>query len=93
MASREQRAPDNAPGRFYVDAHECIWCSACTDVAPAHFRPSDSETYVVCYRQPETPAEEEACQEALAACPVEAIGADGAAPPTEGLFGGVQKAL
>lgn len=61
---------------FYVD-RECILCTTCSDLAPGHFRRSDDEDHDVCYRQPRDPAELAACLEAMAACPVEAIGDDG----------------
>ncbi|MFT5680902.1 MAG: ferredoxin [Myxococcota bacterium] len=64
--------PDNTPGRFAVDT-ECILCSLCSDIAPAHFRMSDEETHDICYRQPETPEEVADCQEALLNCPTESI--------------------
>jgi len=64
--------PGNVPGRFYVNT-ECITCSVCADVAPAHFRLGDDEEGNIVYRQPETAAEAQACREALEGCPVEAI--------------------
>jgi ferredoxin len=76
MASRENRYPDNAPGRFYVD-QQCIDCDACREAAPEHFRRNDERGYSYVYRQPVTPEEVGRCQAALEGCPVEAIGNDG----------------
>ncbi len=75
MAERNLRWENNVPGRYYVD-HSCIASKLCVAVAPANFRMSDAgHAYV--YRQPETPEEEEACRQAVAGCPVAAIGGDG----------------
>ncbi len=38
---------------------------------------SDDNGYSFVYKQPETEEERELCDEALTACPVEAIGSDG----------------
>ncbi len=76
MADRTDRWPDNTPGRFYVD-RSCILCSVCSDLAPKNFRRSDDEDHDICYEQPRDEAEVVACREALACCPVEAIGEDG----------------
>lgn len=62
---------------FYVDI-ECILCSACTDEAPDNFRISDHNTHDICFKQPQTDEELEQCYNALSACPVEAIGDNGA---------------
>lgn len=84
MADPRRRWYDNAPGpasvggaTFYVD-RECILCSVCADLAPENFRISDDEDHDICFRQPRDEAELAACYDALAACPVEAIGDDGA---------------
>jgi len=76
MANREDRYPDNAAGRFYVDG-QCIDCDACRATAPDHFRRNDESGYSYVFHQPKTPDEEERCREALQGCPVEAIGDDG----------------
>lgn len=78
MASRENRYPDNVPGRFYVD-EQCIDCDACRETAPSHFRRNDERGYSYVYRQPVAPDEIARCQAALEGCPVEAIGDDGEA--------------
>jgi len=68
----EDRAPGNAPGRYYVN-HDCTCCSACTAVAPEHFAIPDGRGTAIVHRQPSTPADEALCEEARDACPVEAI--------------------
>lgn len=85
MADRRRIWADNVGGStlvggrrasFYVD-HECILCTTCSELAPESFRRSDDEDHDVCYRQPRDAAELAACDQAMAACPVEAIGDDG----------------
>lgn len=76
MAERASKVRENVGGRFYVDS-TCIDCELCREKAPAQFRRQDDEGYSFVYRQPETPADEAACVEALEECPVEAIGRDG----------------
>ena len=76
MALKEDKFPDNVPGKFYVD-FECILCSVCTDCAPNNFKISDDGDHDVVYKQPETEEELDQCYEAMECCPVEAIGDDG----------------
>ena len=75
MAFIEDKLPDNAPGKFYVD-RQCIDCDVCRDTSPENFTRNDENGYSYVYKQPSTPLEFELCQEALMACPVEAIGDD-----------------
>ena len=76
MAEPEDRVPENAPGHYYVDS-QCIDCDVCRDTAQANFTRDDNNGYSYVYKQPQTPEEIELCEEALVACPVEAIGNDG----------------
>jgi len=76
MAEIQDKLPENARGKFYVD-RQCIDCDVCRDTAPKNFTRYDENGYSYVYKQPETPEEFEFCEEALAACPVEAIGDDG----------------
>ena len=69
---------DNTPGTFYVD-RQCIDCDVCRDTAPANFTRNDENGYSFVKKQPETDEEFELCEEAMNACPVEAIGDDGIA--------------
>ncbi len=75
MAEIDERYEDNVPGKWYVDK-KCILCSVCSEAAPNNFREAATNDHDVCYKQPETPEEEAQCQEAMDACPVEAIGND-----------------
>ncbi len=75
MADRTQRYEDNVAGAWYVDK-KCILCSVCSEAAPSNFREADSQDHDVVFKQPETEAEVRQCEEAMAACPVEAIGND-----------------
>jgi ferredoxin len=76
MGEKNERYEDNVPGTWYVDK-KCILCSVCSEAAPNNFREAQTNDHDVVYKQPETPDEETQCLEALAACPVEAIGNDG----------------
>ena len=72
MADPAQRWSDNSPGRFFVD-RECIDCDLCRTTAPDNFaRSEEGFSYVL--KQPASPAQLSDCQEALAGCPVDAIG-------------------
>lgn len=75
MAFNDQKWPENVPGRFYVD-ESCIASRYCVDAAPRNFR-MDETGHAYVFRQPETPEEEAECREAMAGCPVLAIGDDG----------------
>lgn len=76
MADKNNRLPENAPGRFYVD-DQCIDCDACRETAPGFFRRNDDKGYSYVYKQPTSEQEVAECEEALEGCPVEAIGRDG----------------
>jgi ferredoxin len=76
LADPNDRVAENAPGTYYVDT-QCIDCDVCRDTAPDNFTRSDDGGYSFVYKQPETADERELCEEALMACPVEAIGNDG----------------
>lgn len=75
MAEKTERYEDNVPGKWYVDK-KCILCSVCSEAAPANFKEADSNDHDVVFKQPENETEENQCLEAMAACPVEAIGND-----------------
>ncbi len=76
MAERDEKVAENVVGQFYVD-RTCIDCELCRELAPAHFARHDDGGYSYVAHQPTTEAEADACQAALAECPVEAIGDDG----------------
>jgi len=76
MADLKDKVLENKEGKFYVD-HQCIDCDLCRDVAPRNFTRDDDSGYSYVYKQPENEDEEAECEEALAMCPVEAIGEDG----------------
>ena len=78
MAFVKDKLPDNTPGKFYVD-RQCIDCDVCRDTSPANFTRNDENAYSYVYKQPETLEEFALCQEAVDACPVEAIGDDAGA--------------
>ena len=76
MADPNDRVPENAPGAYYVDTN-CIDCDVCRDTAPSNFTRADRGGYSFVFKQPESEEEKALCEEALLACPVEAIGNDG----------------
>ncbi len=76
MAFIKDKLPDNERGKFYVD-RQCIDCDVCRDTSSANFRRNDENGYSYVHKQPETDEELELCEEAMNACPVEAIGDDG----------------
>lgn len=67
---------DNVPGKYYIDK-TCIDCGLCPQLAPAVFRPSDSETHSIAYRQPTTPDEVAQAEDAVAQCPSSSVRNDG----------------
>jgi len=76
MADKSAKWQENVSGAFYVD-DQCIACDACVFEAPGFFVMNDDDGHAFVAKQPSNPAEEQKCQEALEACPVEAIGNDG----------------
>lgn len=76
MAFVQEKLPDNTSGKFYVDRNG-IDCDVCRDASPANFARNDENGYSFVHKQPETPEEFALCEEAIDACPVEAIGDDG----------------
>jgi ferredoxin len=73
MAELESKYEDNVRGRYFVD-DQCIDCDLCRETASDNFKRNEDEGYSYVYKQPETEEEEALCVEALAGCPVEAIG-------------------
>ena len=80
MPDPNDRVKENVPGDFYVDS-TCIDCDVCRDTAPDNFTRSFKHGYSYVCKQPETESERTACEEAMAVCPVEAIGNDGHSEP------------
>ena len=76
MANKDDKWPNNAPGKFYVD-QQCIDCDLCRETAPALFTRNDDGGYSFVHAQPQTEEDIALCREALEGCPVEAIGEDG----------------
>lgn len=76
MARFTQRFPRNTPGKYYVDA-DCTDCDMCRELAPGNFRRDDAMGYSYVCKQPTTPEEVAACEEAVGGCPTEGVGNDG----------------
>ncbi len=73
MASLKLKLDDNVDGAFFVDS-TCIDCDACRKFAPGVFGETGEHSYV--QKQPQTPQERLAAQQALLACPVGSIGTE-----------------
>lgn len=76
MADAANKYSQNVSGAYYVD-DQCIDCDLCRETAPANFKRDDDGGHSYLYKQPENDDEKNLCEEALAGCPVEAIGRDG----------------
>lgn len=76
MANKDDRQADNIDGKYFVDT-ECIDCDVCRQTAPDYFKANEDDGYSYVFKQPETDEGMAECEEALEACPVEAIGNDG----------------
>lgn len=76
MADKANKYPVNAPGKYYVD-NQCIDCDLCRETAPNNFKRNEEGGFSYVYKQPENEEEVKQCEEAIANCPVEAIGSDG----------------
>ncbi len=76
MADLDDKVEGSVDGKYYVDS-SCIDCDVCRTTAPENFQANEDEGYSFVFKQPGNDEEEEQCQEALEACPVEAIGDDG----------------
>jgi ferredoxin len=70
--------PLNTKGKYYVDVDKCDWCQVCEIHAPNNLKlPKNYEEGAYAFKQPETPEEENQCEEALYYCPPKAILDDG----------------
>ena len=76
MADKNDRYDENVPGKFFVDK-SCIFCGLCSSIAPDNFKESADGTHDFVYKQPASDGEVAASKDAMAQCPVNAIGDDG----------------
>ena len=76
MATKSAMFSDNISGKYYVD-DQCIACDACVVEAPGFFTMNDNDGHAYVKIQPQTAEEIAECENALAACPVDAIGNNG----------------
>jgi ferredoxin len=76
MADPDDKLPDQAAGKYYVDS-SCIDCDVCRTTAPNNFEANEDEGYSFVVKQPEGDEEIAQCEESLESCPVESIGDDG----------------
>jgi len=77
MANRNDPAPGNAPGAYYVDS-SCIDCDQCRAMAPELFGRNEDTGIGFVKRQPASTDEVALAEEALGACATQSIGNDGA---------------
>jgi ferredoxin len=75
MADKNRKNPAGVAGPYFVD-DTCISCEACVEEAEENFALDDGAKAFVC-KQPADAGEREACESALDACPVQAIGKEG----------------
>lgn len=76
MANKDNKAPGNISGKYYVD-DQCIDCGLCRATADDFFG-YDSDSGCACViKQPSNDEENDVCVEAMEQCPVSAIGDDG----------------
>jgi len=68
--------------KLYKVTEECISCHACVEVAQDNFEMGEKIAYVK--KQPENETEEKLCEEALEACPVNAIECEEQSVVTDG---------
>ncbi len=76
MADPDDKLPDQAAGKYYVDS-SCIDCDVCRTTAPNNFEANEDEGYSFVKKQPDGDEEEAQCEESMESCPVESIGDDG----------------
>ncbi|MBN1587192.1 MAG: ferredoxin [Candidatus Omnitrophica bacterium] len=76
MADNTTKVKLNVEGPYYVD-EQCIDCDLCRQTAPNNFDRNEDAGYSYVCKQPADDAEKNLCEEAIEACPVEAIGNDG----------------
>ena len=76
MADKKLKWAQNITGPFYVD-EKCIACDACVMEAPKFFAMNDQDGHAFVKSQPKLQRDIDDCENALVACPVDAIGHDG----------------
>jgi ferredoxin len=76
MADKTMKQPENAAGKWYVDA-SCALCRNCLEEASSLLQYSEDQTHVYFARQPTTREEAVAAERAMDVCPTLAIGDDG----------------
>lgn len=74
MADKNAKSTKNVAGKYYVDTN-CISCGQCIDIAPDFLAEGSDSFYFKA--QPVSAEDIALCNQALAVCPVEAIGNDG----------------
>jgi ferredoxin len=73
MADPTAKVSENVEGTYFVD-DTCIACEACIGAAPDNFKMNDDDEYAFVFKQPENDDETAQCEDAVDACPVDAIG-------------------
>lgn len=73
MADPNSKTDRNVAGKYYVDT-SCIDCDLCRQTAPSLITRDDESGNSYFFRQPKTPEEIAAAEEAIQSCPTESIG-------------------
>ncbi len=76
MSDLSMRLPENTPGKYYID-EGCINCGLCVMIAPSNVHFDENAGIQFVNKQPALPSESNQLEEAMVACPTDAIGADG----------------
>jgi ferredoxin len=64
---------NSSDGPFFVD-ETCIACDTCVGISSLHFQLTLDSDHAYVIAQPQTEGDRQKCREALAKCPVQAIG-------------------
>ena len=76
MANYNDRAPDNIPGRYYIDT-SCIDCDQCRALAPEFFSRNEDSGLTFVSQQPLSAEDVARVEDILATCATGSIGNDG----------------
>ncbi len=82
MSNPQMKNKKNVPGKFYCTSPDdaggsgCIACGMCYGSAPDFFAEDENGNAYV-QKQPSSPDEVQACEDAMNSCPVSSIGNNG----------------
>ena len=76
MADKNAKAQKSVAGKYFVDTN-CVSCGQCVDIAGDFFMDDSDAGGIYVKAQPSKDDDISLCEQALSACPVDAIGNDG----------------